>query len=115
METVSRYWICQEKASARSSKRHEEQRGMQFVRYSKVYQGSHFSPELYVSIRNFVSKVIVSRRLHERALFWLEPATFGIRSLITYPLDKSDHLFQEAVTGLFKYRYTTLPPVSRWI
>ncbi|GFU92425.1 hypothetical protein TNCV_1495701, partial [Trichonephila clavipes] len=30
-------------------------------------------------------------------------------------LDKSDHPCSEAVTGLFRYLYSTVPPVSRWI
>ncbi|GFX72933.1 TBC1 domain family member 1 [Trichonephila clavipes] len=38
-----------------------------------------------------------------------------VHSLVTYSLDKSDHLCPEAVTDLFTFRYTTLPPVSRWI
>ncbi|GFT71522.1 dynein heavy chain 17, axonemal [Trichonephila clavipes] len=33
------------------------------------------------------------------------------RSLVTYPLDKSDHFCPEAVIGLVRYRYTTIPPI----
>ncbi|GFV44734.1 hypothetical protein TNCV_562851 [Trichonephila clavipes] len=34
-----------------------------------------------------------------------------VRSLVTYPLDKNDHLCLVAVTGLSRYRYTTFRPI----
>ncbi|GFU05584.1 hypothetical protein TNCV_3291911 [Trichonephila clavipes] len=35
-----------------------------------------------------------------------------VRSLVTYPLNKSDHLYPKAFTGLSRYRYSTLPPIT---
>ncbi|GFY06314.1 hypothetical protein TNCV_2681061 [Trichonephila clavipes] len=44
----------------------------------------------------------------------LEPVTYGFVST-NISLDKRDYSCPEAVTGLCRYRHSTLPPVSRWI
>ncbi|GFY13539.1 integrase catalytic domain-containing protein [Trichonephila clavipes] len=58
---------------------------------------------------------ILKRAITKVTIVVVRTRDVRVRSLVKYPLDKTDHLFREAVTGKFRYRYTTLPPVSRWI
>ncbi|GBM62442.1 Transposable element Tcb2 transposase [Araneus ventricosus] len=78
METVPGYWIHRDKAWTRSSKSHHGHRRSLFVRgiarRNRGATASQLSRDLYEATRTRVSRVTVSKRLHETGLFARRPA-----------------------------------------